>query len=155
VFRLADAADARPVLALGGLGLWAVGNGAAVAAGWADLPGLSLLLGTAGAMAIVASAVLVARVPRLGDLGRFVGGQSIVVYLAFFLPMAATRILLLKTGIVPDVGWMSVIVTTAGVVVPFGLWWVAMRFGAPWLFERPAWARLPAARQKPSAVPAE
>jgi uncharacterized membrane protein YcfT len=155
VFRFADAVDARPASAFGLLLAWGLGNGAAVAAGWADMPGVSLALGTAGALAIVTTAVLLARLPRLGDLGRFVGERSIVVYLAFFLPMAATRAVLLKTGVVPDVGWMSVIVTAAAVVVPFAMWWVAMRFGGAFLFERPAWAHLSPPRPKTSAVPAE
>ena len=41
---------------------------------------------------------------------RFCGKHSIVIYLAFFLPMASTRTLLLKTGIIPDIGMVSLIV---------------------------------------------
>ena len=42
--------------------------------------------------------------------------NSIVIYLAFFLPMAATRTVLLKTGIITDLGTISLIVTAAGVI---------------------------------------
>ena len=41
---------------------------------------------------------------------RFCGEHSIVIYLAFFLPTAATRTLLLRTGIVHDVGTLSLVV---------------------------------------------
>ena len=43
---------------------------------------------------------LLARVQWL-DFLRFCGEHSIVIYLAFFLPMAATRTLLLQTGMDP------------------------------------------------------
>ena len=42
---------------------------------------------------------------------RYCGQNSIVIYLAFFLPMAATRIALLKTGIITDLGTISLLVT--------------------------------------------
>ena len=54
---------------------------------------------------------------------RYCGRNSIVIYLAFFLPMAATRTLLLKTGMIADVGTMSVIVTAAGVLGSLALFW--------------------------------
>ncbi|WP_246329581.1 acyltransferase family protein [Chthonobacter rhizosphaerae] len=142
IFRLADGVAARPGAALAGLAVWGVVNGAMVAAGLAMLPFLSLGLGFAGAAAIVSAAVLIGSLPKAGDVARFLGAHSIVVYLAFFLPMGASRTVLVKTGVVPDVGTMSLIVTVAAVVVPFAIWWVAMRVGARFLFERPAWARL-------------
>jgi uncharacterized membrane protein YcfT len=68
---------------------------------------------------------------------RFCGEHSIVIYLAFFLPMAATRTLLLRTGIIPDIGTMSLIVTVAGVIGALAIWRLALRFNAQFLFERP------------------
>jgi uncharacterized membrane protein YcfT len=68
---------------------------------------------------------------------RYCGRNSIVIYLAFFLPMAATRTLLLKTGWVPDVGTMSAIVTIVGVIGSL-LWFWAVRWTfLRFLFERP------------------
>ena len=57
---------------------------------------------------------LLARMQWLNFL-RYCGEHSIVIYLAFFLPMAATRTLLLKTGLITDIGTISLIVTVAGV----------------------------------------
>ena len=54
---------------------------------------------------------------------RYCGRNSIVIYLAFFLPMAATRAVLLKTGLITDVGTISAIVTAAGVVGSLCLFW--------------------------------
>ena len=48
-----------------------------------------------------------------------------MVYLAFFLPMAASRIVLVKTGIITDVGTISLIVTICGVAGAIALWWGA------------------------------
>ncbi len=55
---------------------------------------------------------LLARMHWLNFL-RYCGEHSIVIYLAFFLPMAVTRTLLLKTGLIPDIGVISLIVTVA------------------------------------------
>jgi uncharacterized membrane protein YcfT len=79
---------------------------------------------------------LLARVKWL-DFIRFCGEHSIVIYLAFFLPMAATRMLLLHTGIIHDVGMMSLTVTLSALFGALAIWQVAIRFGANFLFERP------------------
>lgn len=146
VFAAAEIARGRKALALGGLGLWAFVNGSAVAFGYSELPGVSLLLGTAGALAIVSASALAAGT-TIGEPLRYAGERSLAVYLAFFLPMAATRVLLVKTGVITDIGWVSLIVTIVGVVVPLGLHWLVMRTGkGRFLFERPAAFRLEAAR---------
>ena len=61
-----------------------------------------------------------------------------MIYLAFFLPMASTRTLLLKTGLIPDIGTVSLIVTLAGVVGALLIWRAALMAKANFLFERPA-----------------
>jgi uncharacterized membrane protein YcfT len=137
VFALSDRARAHPLLALGALTLWAVVNGGLVALGVSEWPVISLMLGLAGACAIITIGTLLARMNWLGAL-RFCGEHSIVIYLAFFLPMAATRTLLLKTGVIPDIGTISLIVTVAGVLGALAIWRVALAIGANFLFERPA-----------------
>ena len=69
---------------------------------------------------------------------RFCGENSIVIYLAFFLPMATARTLLLRTAVIHDIGTISLIVTIAGVVGALVIWLIAMGSGATFLFERPA-----------------
>ena len=90
-------------------------NGGLVALGFSEWPVISLMLGLAGACAIITTGTLLARMGWLNFL-RFCGEHSIVIYLAFFLPMASTRTLLLKTGVIPDIGLVSLIVTVVGVV---------------------------------------
>jgi uncharacterized membrane protein YcfT len=136
VFTLSDRARAHPMLALAGLVLWALVNGGLVASGHSELPLVSLALGLAGACAIITIGTLLARMQWLNVL-RFCGEHSIVIYLAFFLPMASTRTLLLKTGIIPDIGMVSLIVTTVGVVGALLIWRAALAVHANFLFERP------------------
>ena len=100
VFALSDRARARPAFALAGLALWALVNGGLVDLGFSEWPVISLALGLAGACAIVVIGTLLAQARWLESL-RYCGEHSIVIYLAFFLPMAATRTLLLKFGLDP------------------------------------------------------
>ena len=136
VFALSDRARALPVLALTGLVLWAAVNGVFVLSGFDDWPLVSLALGFAGAAAIIVMGTLLARMQWLNFL-RYCGEHSIVIYLAFFLPMAATRTLLLKTGVIPDIGMISLIVTVAGVAGAVVIWRLALALRADFLFERP------------------
>ena len=86
----------------------------------------------------------------LRDLGK----NSIVVYLAFFLGMAASRSVLLKTGIIPDLGTVALLVTASGIAVAVALFWAVRGTPLRFLFERPAWARLKPTR-RPALQPAE
>jgi uncharacterized membrane protein YcfT len=137
VFALSDRARARPALALAGLAAWALINGGLVVSGFSEWPLISLVLGLAGACAIVTMGTLLARAHWLNFL-RFCGKHSIVIYLAFFLPMAATRTLLLRAGPIHDIGTISLVVTIVGVVGALVLWRIALLVGANFLFERPA-----------------
>ena len=137
VFALSDRARARPALGLAGLALWALINGSLVASGFSESPLVSLMLGLCGACAIVISGTLLAHARWL-DFLRFCGEHSIVIYLAFFLPMAATRTLLLRAGLIHDIGAISLIVTIVGMVGALALWRAALAVGANFLFERPA-----------------
>jgi uncharacterized membrane protein YcfT len=150
-FSLAARVQDYPAFALAGLGLWAVVNGVMVFTSYAALPFFSLALGFAGAAAVATVAALLARV-KWFELIRYAGENSIVIYLAFFLPMAVTRIVLLKTGIVTNIGTVSLIVTAAGVIVPLMFHWFVRdtRFG--FLFVRPESFRI---RKRPQLQPAE
>ena len=137
VFAWSDRARARPAWALVGLGAWALINGGLVQFGFSEWPLISLALGLAGAGAIVIFGTLLARAHWL-DFLRYCGEHSIVIYLAFFLPMAATRTLLLRIGLIHDIGAISLLVTLAGVAGALVLWRIALAVGADFLFERPA-----------------
>lgn len=136
VFALSDRARGNPALAVVALVFWALINGLLVEYGYSERPVISLALGLAGAYAIVVAGTLLAHMRWL-DFLRYCGEHSIVIYLAFFLPMAATRTLLLKTGVIPDIGTVSLLVTIAGVAGSLAIWRTALAVNANFLFERP------------------
>jgi hypothetical protein len=52
--------------------------------------------------------------------------------------MAVTRVVLLKTGVVTDLGTVALLVTAAGVTVPLVLRWIVEGTRFDFLFRRPA-----------------
>jgi len=146
VFTLASNVQARPKLALAGLVVWAFVDGALVFKGYSTLPGVSLFLGAIGALAVVSVAALLAKT-NFFDALRFAGENSIVVYLAFFLPMAATRTLMLQLVFIHDVGTVSAIVTLVAAITPLVFFLLVRGTGANFLFERPQAFRLEAPRR--------
>ncbi len=141
IFKLAEHVDKAPAKAMVALGLWGIVNGLFVKAGYADMPFVSLALGFAGVGAIVAASVLLTRV-SWGEALRYCGENSIVIYLAFAIPMAATRIILLKLGWISDLGTVSLLVTVAGLMGALILHWIVRNTPLAFLFVRPQWARL-------------
>ena len=121
--------------------------------GYAEVPLIGLGLGCIGAMAVVAISVLLSTVDWARP-PRFAGENSITVYLAFFLPMATTRIALLNLAPALDLGAVAVIVTAIGVVTPLVFFLAVRNTKARYLFKRPAWAPLAPARRQVLA-PAE
>jgi uncharacterized membrane protein YcfT len=136
IFDLASGVEEKPAYAFAWLALWGILNGLLVFGGYSDWPIISLVLGLLGATAIITLAALLART-HVFDALRYCGEHSIVIYLAFFVFMAGTRVVLLKTGLIPDIGLMSGIVTTAGVLGPLVLFWLTRNTVLRFLFERP------------------
>jgi len=137
IFRLAAGAQASPETALAGLAVWGLINGFLVFNGLAGAMGVSLVLGLAGAAAVVALSALIAKSDVFRPL-RYCGQSSIVIYLAFFLPMAASRTLLVKMGWITDIGALSAVVTLAGVIGALMMYWAVHWNVLRFLFERPA-----------------
>ncbi len=144
VFRVAAWAREHVMETLAALGLWAVLNGylaftpTGLAGGskLADLPLISLSAGLVGAMAIVAIAALLSRFDPAPFI-RYAGKNSIVLYCSFVLPMAGTRIALLKSGLIHSIGLASLITWIAAVVAPLALHAYVRHTRARFLFERP------------------
>ena len=117
---------------------------------------MSLVLGGAGALAIVAGAALLAAAggPITAAL-RYCGRHSIVIYLAFFLPMAATRALIVKTGLIADIGLASLAVMTVAVLVPLAFARAVRGTALGFLFVRPQAFHIAAPRRgRPAIQPA-
>jgi len=165
VFELAAWARENMDKAAIGLSCWFVFNSVVAfeAAGIAgidriaDLPVLRIAIGLLGAVAVVTTASLLSRF----DAARFVryaGRNSIVLYCSFVLPMAATRIVLLKTGLIDNIGIVSLIVMAVAAAVPLTVHALVRNTRFRFLFERPEVLkierRLPAPETFPAARPA-
>ena len=137
IFSLAAKAQAHPRRTVAWLVLWAMANGILVMRGIADAPVISLILGLLGAVAVMRIAALLAQRSFWAPL-TYCGQHSIVIYLSFFLFMAASRSVLIKTGVITDLGTISLIVTAAGVIGPLVLFWIVRGTRFRFLFERPA-----------------
>jgi uncharacterized membrane protein YcfT len=167
IFRLADWAGNNVMPALAGLALWAAVNAvlvfspgfrldpAHIEMGWAALPGIHLAAALAGSLAICVISALLVRIPFM-DWLRWMGTRSLVVYVAFVLPMGIARTILLAVG-VDEPNLLSLIVMAVAIASPLILWWIVEKTGfGKFLFERPAWAHLPGTGRRKAAVsPAE
>jgi uncharacterized membrane protein YcfT len=137
IFALAAKVQATPEAGIAGLVIWGLINGALVFNGYAELPFVSLALGLVGAVAVVSISALLAKSDLARPL-RYCGRNSIVIYLAFFLPMAVSRTVLIKTGVIADVGTICAVVTLCGVIGSLLMFWAVRWTPLAFLFERPA-----------------
>jgi uncharacterized membrane protein YcfT len=136
IFALAARWRDCPEAVLAGIAVWGLANGLLVFHGLAELPFVSLALGLAGAAAVVAVSVLLSKTGLAAPL-RYCGRNSIVIYLAFFLPMAISRTVLLKLDVISDIGTVSALVTIAGVIGSLLIYWAVRHTVLRFLFERP------------------
>ena len=140
LFRLAEGVAKHPALAVLALAAWAIGNSWITHGSEIAFPGLSLMLGIAGGVAVAAVAVLAGRL-LFGQGLSWLGSRSIVVYLGFFIPMKFAEAFLVPLGLPADI--TIVLGMAVGVGVPLWLYALLSRLGVGlWLFERPGWARL-------------
>ncbi len=149
LFAVAKWAQENVAIAWWGFFAWAIANGILVFtpgpgaefSSIAQLPLVSLVLGGAGAVAIVTAASLLAKFD-IAHFIRYCGKNSIVLYISFMIPMAVTRVLLLKTGFVTDTGVASLIVWLMALASPLVVFEVLRRTPLRFLYQRPAWAQL-------------
>lgn len=154
LFRLAGWASDHVALSLAGLAAWAIINGALVflggfamhpvhpVMGYAGWPGVHLIMALVGTSALCVIAALLTRLPWMNWL-RWMGAHSLVIYVAFVLPLGISRTVLIKLG-VDEPTLLSLLTMAVAIVSPLILYWIVQRIGfGRFLFERPAWAHLP------------
>ncbi|MEX2334412.1 MAG: acyltransferase family protein [Pseudohongiella sp.] len=137
IFAFARQLPSWPRATVVGLILWALINVGFTASGNDGIAGISLLLGFMGAAAIVAAGSLLAGHNWAEGL-RYCGANSIVIYLSFFLPMKIALKLLADSGVIPDVGWASLLITGVAVVVPLLIYGLIKDTWLGFLYKRPA-----------------
>jgi uncharacterized membrane protein YcfT len=154
IFRLVEWTQGRPALAVAGLLVWAVVNGLLVYSpghevqpvgmqmGLAAWPPLHLTLAVTGAVALCVLGGFLSRFSAMEWL-RWLGEHSLVVYVAFTIPMSIFRGAALASGLLTDTGWLSLAVLLVSIVSPVVLYLVIKRIGfGMFLFERPDWAHV-------------
>jgi uncharacterized membrane protein YcfT len=137
ICRLADAARARARAAWLGLAAWGAFNTLMVYAGYADIPLVSLAMAFLGCGAIVVAASLVERLRAFAPLA-YCGRNTLVIYLAFLIPMSVTRELVERLELTSDPGWLALLMTIGGVVGALAMYWTVRGTRLRFLFERPA-----------------
>jgi uncharacterized membrane protein YcfT len=139
VFRIAEWALDHYGRAIGYLAVWAVMEQVFVSHGWARLPGISLMLGYLGAIAVIFASGLLSKAHRMSWL-RYLGENSIVVYLGYYIVMsAAAKVLLPRVANTGNVALLVTVIAVFGAVLMF---WALRRTPAWFLYRRPRWARI-------------
>lgn len=146
-----DDAGAKPGLVAVMVVVWAVLHTVALHRGLTAVPGLTLLFGLAGGLAISLLATILHRVGGFGWLA-YCGRHTLPIYLAFVIPMAAAREALTATGLVRQPDLILAIVLVLAIAGPLVLERLVRNGPFAFLFRRPDWARLEAVRL-PHRVP--
>lgn len=141
LFALAAGARAHRRLTLLALAAWAVVNGTLVQWGVHEARGLALVLGFAGASAVIAVGSLLSELKSMNWL-RYLGQHSMVVYLGFYLPMSAANFWIATHRWSIEPGITAVVVVVASIACAVLLERFTRMNAGRYLFVRPTWARL-------------
>lgn len=163
IFRLVAWTNEHIAWALSGLAIWALTNGLLVYSpghailpsetimGLAAIPSLHFMLAVLGATALCVMGGLLSKLMFM-DWLRWLGEHSLVIYVAFTIPMSLFRGFALSHGLITATGPLSLAVLIVSIASPVALYLVVQRIGyGRFLFERPAWARI--AEDLPSVTP--
>jgi uncharacterized membrane protein YcfT len=145
IFAWADWVAAHRPWAWGMFILWIFGNTYAVWHGWAALPVVDMLVGFTGIAAVIGLSSLVSDHPWMQWV-RYLGKNSIVVYLGFYLPLQWWLVAYPHFGwtLAPDV--LATATVVVGVVFAIALERISRGNFLSFLFKRPRWAHLVAPR---------
>ena len=165
IFRFVGWAERRVALSVAGLLIWALANGLLVFSpgyvllptetkmGLAALPPVHLALAIIGALALCVSGALLSKLSFMNWL-RWLGEHSLVVYVAFTIPMSIFRTVAMWSGILTETGLLSLAVLIVAAASPVALYLIIKRVGfGAFLFERSGWARIAESRTSTAAAP--
>ena len=151
VFDVADRAKARPWVTLAVIGGWAVCNFWLVEQNFHKVPVYGLMMGLAGALAVVEIAALLSKWKSARFL-RYCGQNSIVIYLTFIFPLTILERTLASQDWIADVGTATLVILVVSAVTPLLFHLAIKRTPLIALYVRPQWAKLGGA--KPKLAPA-
>ena len=143
IFKSADMARRSTPILIGGLLAWGVANWWVASLDFHHLPILAPVIGLIGAGAVCALGVLMAK-HGVGDIVRYVGQNSLVVYLTFYIPMKVTEKIIDRVGDpLGSIGFSTAIILVVAVGSP--LIFARLVRGTPlnFLYVRPKDFKLP------------
>jgi len=141
VFDVADRAKVRPWITGSILAGWGVCNYWLTQHNLHHLPVYGLLMGLAGALAVIEIAALLSKWKSARFL-LYCGQNSIVIYLTFFFPMTFLERVLANNQIIPDVGWACFAILVISAVLPLLFHLAIKRTPLIALYVRPTLLRL-------------
>lgn len=121
--------------------IWAAINTTLVIQGTESLPVISLILGLAGAVAIIALGVLLAQSGRLQVL-HYIGRNHLTIYTGYFVPLAIAQVILLNRTFAPEPGLTSLAVAIAAITLPLVVYGLLRVTPLKVLYRRPKALRL-------------
>lgn len=147
IFDIADWARAYPARGIALSAVLLASLTTVVFSHLVDIRALELLMGVAGAGAsIMLVAILASR--GLARPLAFVGEHSLYIFLSFFLPMAATRIAMVRLGF-ENGDIITLVATSVAVITPIIAYRLVEKTPLNFLFIRPDAFRLGARQKKP------
>lgn len=132
---------ARPDFLVLGIVGWLTCHIAGLSLGLTEIPGLTLVFGSLGALAVLGFSTLLAQGKAFQWLAA-IGRESLAIYVAFLIPMAIARQVLVGQAGFSDPGWVALGVFLSAVLACLMAAYAAPRIGLGFLFTRPSWARL-------------
>jgi uncharacterized membrane protein YcfT len=143
VFQAAEWALDHARLAVAVFAMWFAVHLSLFLLGWTLLPGLNLVLGYAGAGAILLLGTMCSRKSWMNWLA-YLGRNSIVVYLGFVIPLGLLRRFVVSPHVTLDIGLLALLVTALSIIGALLLYWSVRHTPLRFLFVRPVWASIQA-----------
>lgn len=141
ILKMAQEAQNYPLFVIFASGVFTFWNIAMMNLGWIHNPVYGLAAGITGSVTIIALCTLLAKYKRLYFI-RYIGKHSLYIFLAFFFPMAISRIALIKTGFIPEINTFAFLVTALSVATPLLAYVILKDTALGFLFKRPQWIKL-------------
>jgi uncharacterized membrane protein YcfT len=141
IFRLAECAAQNVRVSLFWLICWAGVNEAFVLAKLSEKPGIGLMLGFAGAAAVVVAGSLLSRAKGTRWLA-YLGQNTIIIFLSFFVFLSILAKVYDRFPIIPDLGTRQFLAMIIGILCPILGFRLVRNTPLQFLFRRPRWATL-------------
>lgn len=119
---------------------WCAVNAALVKMELIEVPIINLTMGLTGAFAVILIATMLASIRAMGWV-RYLGANSIVVYVAFGVPMILLRKVVLTNNLITDVDLAAIILTFFSILGALAIFWATRGTRLNFLFTRPDWTK--------------